>query len=95
MKQLSDAEFDTMYGKGMMERVRSIINALAPTTRRDEWWETDGPYEIIAKHIDSPCIYEARPYPGQDLGSGIIKRVVEGSWCRTHGWDCPNAGKLK
>lgn len=26
---------------------RTIINELAPITRRDEWWSTEGPYEII------------------------------------------------
>lgn len=43
--------FDEMYGEGAHDRVRAIINDLAPVTRRDEWWATDGPYEILAKHL--------------------------------------------
>jgi hypothetical protein len=43
--------FDEMYGPGMLRRVQAIINDLAPTTRRDQWWETAGPYEIIAMHL--------------------------------------------
>lgn len=33
------------------DRAMILINELAPCTRRDEWWSTDGPYEIIAKYI--------------------------------------------
>ncbi len=33
------------------DSIRRIINDLAPVTRRDEWWATEGPYEIIEKHL--------------------------------------------
>ena len=38
----------------------TLINDLAPGTRRDEWWRTDGPRVLIfralmfAKHMDDP-----------------------------------------
>lgn len=47
-------DFDAIYGKGMHQFVQSLINTLAPTTRRDDWWATEGPYEIIAKHLSFP-----------------------------------------
>lgn len=46
-----EEDFDAMYGKGMLVRVRNIINDLAPVTRRDEWWATDGPYDVIVMHL--------------------------------------------
>lgn len=51
---MDDADFDDFYGKGMAQLVRGIINELAPLTRRDEWWQTDGPYQIIAMHLMKP-----------------------------------------
>lgn len=51
---MNKVDFDTFYGKGMMHLVRGIINELAPNTRRDEWWASDGPYNIIATHLMSP-----------------------------------------
>lgn len=51
-KMTSDqVDFDAIYGEGAMDRARQLINALGPVTRRDEWWATDGPYEIIAQHF--------------------------------------------
>lgn len=44
-------DFDLMYGAGMRHRVSNIINDLAPVTRRDDWWATEGPFEIIAMHL--------------------------------------------
>lgn len=49
MKPVTEHEFDSCYGKGMYEFARELINRLAPVTRRDDWWSTDGPYEIIAQ----------------------------------------------
>jgi hypothetical protein len=48
---MDEKTFDSIYGEGMLARIRNIINDLGPVTRRDEWWATDGPYEIIAKHL--------------------------------------------
>jgi hypothetical protein len=42
-------EFDQAYGDGANEIVLEIINALAPLTRRDEWWLTEGPKEMIGQ----------------------------------------------
>jgi hypothetical protein len=49
--QKIDGWLDRFYGAGMHSYATEIINELAPVTRRDEWWATDGPYEIIAKHV--------------------------------------------
>jgi len=51
--------FDALYGKGAYELVQSIINDLAPETRRDSWWGTPGPYEIIGKNL-SRLLYPQR-----------------------------------
>ena len=32
-------------------KILAIINELAPGTRRDEWWASEGPYVILAKHL--------------------------------------------
>lgn len=48
---IREEDFDAMYGVGMTAQIRNIINDLAPVTRRDEWWTTDGPYEILAMHL--------------------------------------------
>lgn len=54
-----DAAFDEFYGRGAYQLALDIINALAPVTRRDEWWGTDGPKEIIARYFNA--IQENRP----------------------------------
>lgn len=54
MTEMSDDEFDAFYGKGMFAMIQGIINDLAPVTRRDDWWGTGGPYEIIATHLMKP-----------------------------------------
>ena len=46
---LGTTTFDEMYGAGAYATAQEIINNLGPVTRRDEWWETDGPYEIIGR----------------------------------------------
>lgn len=30
----------------------NLLNDLAPTTRRDAWWDTQGPSYIMAKHLE-------------------------------------------
>jgi hypothetical protein len=35
----------------LSDRALKLINELAPVTRRDDWWSTDGPREIIEKHL--------------------------------------------
>ena len=51
MRKLTQEEFDQIYGNGAHTFALLLINELAPMTRRDDWWATDGPYEIIAKHF--------------------------------------------
>lgn len=41
--------FDAMYGAGSYAFAQQLIGALAPNTRRDDWWGTMGPYEIIGR----------------------------------------------
>jgi len=48
---LEPDKFDAMYGEGAWFRIAQIINDLAPVTRRDDWWTTEGPYEILAMHL--------------------------------------------
>ena len=40
------------------EMIYELINDLAPLTRRDSWWTTDGPFEIIKKHFEYVENYE-------------------------------------
>lgn len=40
-----------IYGDRAVDCAMCIINAMAPVTRRDDWWSTDGPYEIIIRHL--------------------------------------------
>mgnify|MGYP001603129946 CR=1 FL=1 len=40
----------------MEARVAKLVNELAPVTRRDEWWDTEGPYDIIARHLESAMV---------------------------------------
>lgn len=48
---MTEKDFDAIYGAGAMTSAMRLIDALAPVTRRDEWWATEGPYEIIAQHF--------------------------------------------
>lgn len=43
--------FDAFYGKGMRALVTGIMNDLAPISRRDEWWMSEAPYDIIATRL--------------------------------------------
>lgn len=40
------------YSKAVQDRALKILNELAPLTRRDEWWTTDGPREIVARQLN-------------------------------------------
>lgn len=51
MSTMGEGAFVAIHGDGSRERCLKLIDELAPVTRRDEWWATDGPYEIIAKHL--------------------------------------------
>lgn len=33
------------------ERAMQILNALAPLSRREEWWTTEGPIAVIAAEL--------------------------------------------
>jgi hypothetical protein len=41
---------------------------------------------IAVAGLEEPCIYEARTADGSMFG-------IARSWCRTHGFDCPNHPK--
>jgi hypothetical protein len=40
--------FEDLYGLPL-QAAYDLINSLAPVTRRDDWWATEGPLEIIGK----------------------------------------------
>jgi len=47
-------------------------------------------YDVVSDILaDKPCVYESRSYAPRyaHLGEGTVV-----SYCRTHGWDCPNLG---
>jgi len=44
---------ERLLDRRLRDRAMKLMNELAPVTRRDEWWSTDGPYEIIEKHLRS------------------------------------------
>ena len=39
--------------QNLRDRAMKLVDELAPITRRDKWWSTEGPYEIIEKHLGS------------------------------------------
>ena len=41
-----------MFGDGMYARALHLISELAPVSRRDSWWSTDGPMELIAEALN-------------------------------------------
>jgi hypothetical protein len=40
-----------LYGDANVEAAFELLNELAPVTRRDDWWGTVGPIEIIIQHL--------------------------------------------
>jgi hypothetical protein len=38
--------------QALRDRAQQLINELAPTTRRDDWWASEGPYEIIMRALE-------------------------------------------
>lgn len=48
---MTEKEFDQFYGKGAYRDIIGLVSELAPCTRRDEWWRTIAPYEIIAQWV--------------------------------------------
>jgi hypothetical protein len=65
---ISEADFDRLYGQGCYSRVLNLINALGPSTRRDSWWSTSGPYEIIAHALVQE---RHRPTEGQKAPTAL------------------------
>lgn len=44
----------------------------------------------LEAEVFKPCEYEARALPWQPVAAGS---AVSGTWCKTHGWNCPKAAK--
>jgi hypothetical protein len=42
--------FRDLYGI-RLDHARELINDLAPLTRRDDWWTTEGPYVILGEWL--------------------------------------------
>lgn len=40
----------------LWERALLVINELAPVTRRDDWWKTDAPRQIIAEAMQEAIL---------------------------------------
>lgn len=43
-----------IWGDECVARALELLNDLAPVTRRDDWWGTEGPIEIIIQHLRKP-----------------------------------------
>ena len=56
----------------------------------------DAVYMAMVTTRGPPCVYESRPfYVAGQLTGGYISGVAsgyshEGTWCKTHGWKCPD-----
>lgn len=63
------------------DQALEILNALAPLSRKDEWWSTDGPVAVVARELRRmyPLTnqaamqrYQAQNQSAQQSGQGII-----------------------
>ena len=63
------------------QRVRSVIDWNGNVS----WNRERG---VTQERAPGQCIYEARNRAGNLSASAHVE-----AWCRTHGFDCPNAGK--
>jgi hypothetical protein len=47
--------------------------------------------EKAAEALQKPCTYEMRPMPDYMRPTVTTFPAPQGTWCQTHGWNCPNA----